>query len=157
MWNPSGPGVEPLSPVLAGRFLTTGLPWNFLSTYLSLGLPSSTLLFSWWFFFLTSGSVQFSSVAQLCPTVCNPIIRSTPGLTVHHQLPESTQTHVHRGSDAIQPSHPLWCHPTISSSVISFSSYPQPFPASGSFQMRQFFPSGGQSIEVSASTSVRCS
>ena len=47
-----------------------------------------------------------------------------------------------------------WCHPTISSSVISFSSYPQSFPASGSFQMRQLFPSGGQSIGVSASTSV---
>ena len=52
-------------------------------------------------------SVQFSSVAQLCPTLCNPMHRSTPGLPVHHQLPESTQTHVHRVSDAIQPSHPL--------------------------------------------------
>ena len=47
-----------------------------------------------------------------------------------------------------------WCHPTISSSVIPFSSYPQSFPASGSFQMSQFFTSGGQSIGVSASTSV---
>ena len=52
-------------------------------------------------------SVQFSSVAQSCPTLCNPINRSTPGLPVHHQLPEFTQTHVHRVSDAIQPSHPL--------------------------------------------------
>ena len=51
--------------------------------------------------------VQFSSVAQSCPTLCNPINRSTPGLPVHHQLPEFTQTHVHRVSDAIQPSHPL--------------------------------------------------
>ena len=51
-------------------------------------------------------SVQFSSVAQSCPTLCNPINRSTPGLPVHHQLPESTQTHVHRVGDAIQPSHP---------------------------------------------------
>ena len=52
-------------------------------------------------------SVQFSSVAQLCPTFCNPMNRSTPGLPVHHQLPEFTQTHVHQVSDAIQPSHPL--------------------------------------------------
>ena len=50
---------------------------------------------------------QFSSVAQLCPTLCNPMDRSTPGLPVHHQFPEFTQTHVHRVSDAIQPSHPL--------------------------------------------------
>ena len=52
-------------------------------------------------------SVQFSSVAQSCPTLCDPMNRSTPGLPVHHQLPEFTQTHVHRVSDAIQPSHPL--------------------------------------------------
>ena len=52
-------------------------------------------------------SVQFSSVAQSCPTLCNPMNHSTPGLPVHHQLPESTQTHIHRVSDAIQPSLPL--------------------------------------------------
>ena len=52
------------------------------------------------FFFL-------SSVAQSCPTLCDPMNRSTPGLPVHHQLQEFTQTHVHRLSDAIQPSHPL--------------------------------------------------
>ena len=67
-------------------------------------------------------SVQFSSVQSLscvrlfaaaakscqsCPTLCNPMNRSMPGLPVHHQLPESTQTHVHRVGDAIQPSHPL--------------------------------------------------
>ena len=46
-------------------------------------------------------------VAQLCPTLCDPMNRSTPGLPVHHQLPEFTQTHVHQVSDAIQPSHPL--------------------------------------------------
>ena len=50
---------------------------------------------------------QFSSVAQLCPTFCDPMNRSMPGLPVHHQLPEFTQTHVHWVSDAIQPSHPL--------------------------------------------------
>ena len=52
-------------------------------------------------------SVQFSSVAQLCPTLCDPMNRSMPGLPVHHQLPEFTQTHVHRVGDVIQPSHPL--------------------------------------------------
>ena len=52
-------------------------------------------------------SVQFSSVAQLCPTLCNPMNCSTSGLPVHHQLSESTQTHVHWVGDAILPSHPL--------------------------------------------------
>ena len=59
--------------------------------------PSSFLL----------GSVQFSSVTQSCPTLCDPMNCSTPGLPVHHQLPEFNQTHVHQVSDAIQPSHPL--------------------------------------------------
>ena len=51
--------------------------------------------------------VQFSSVAQSCPTLCDPMNHSMLGLPVHHQLPEFTQTHVHRVTDAIQPSHPL--------------------------------------------------
>ena len=51
-------------------------------------------------------SVQFSSVAQSCPTLCDPMNPSMPGLPVHHRLPELTQTHVHRVRDAIQPSHP---------------------------------------------------
>ena len=54
------------------------------------------------FFFL-----KFSSVSQSCPTLCDPMNRSTSGLPVHHQLPDFTQTHAHRASDAIQPSHPL--------------------------------------------------
>ena len=58
----------------------------------------------YWFLF---SSVQFSSFTQLCLTLCDPMNHSRPGLPVHHQLPESTQTHVHCGSDAIQPSHPL--------------------------------------------------
>ena len=53
--------------------------------------------------------IQFSSVAQSCPNLCNPVNRSTPGFPVQHQLPEFTQTHIHRVSDAIQPSHPLSC------------------------------------------------
>ena len=88
-------------------------------------------------------SVQFSSVSQLCPTLCDPINHSKPGLPVHHQLPEFTQTHVHWVGDAIQPFHP----------VVPFSCL-QSFPASWSFQMSQLFASGGQSIGVSASTSV---
>ena len=56
-------------------------------------------------------SVQVSSVAQSCPTLCDPMNRSMPGLPVHHQLPQFTQTHVHRVGDAIQPSHP--CRPLL--------------------------------------------
>ena len=52
-------------------------------------------------------SVQLSSATQSCQTLCDPLNSSAPGLPVHHQLPESTQTHVHWVSDAIQPSHPL--------------------------------------------------
>ena len=61
--------------------------------------------------FFTEGLLRhlfrFSSVAQLCPTLCDPMNRSTPGLPVQHQLPELTQTHVHLVGDAVQPSHPL--------------------------------------------------
>ena len=59
------------------------------------------------FFIFLPISVQLSSVAQLCPTLCDPMKRSMPGLPVHHQPLEFTQTHVYRVSDAIQPSHPL--------------------------------------------------
>ena len=90
--------------------------------------------------------VIISSVTQSCQTLCGPISRRKPGLPVHHQLLEFIQTHIHWVGDAIQPSHP--------SSVIPFSSCPQSFPASGSFQTSQLFASGGQSIGVSASTSV---
>ena len=83
--------------------------------------------------------VQFSSVIQSCPTLCDSMDCSMPGLPVHHQLWEFFQTHI---------------HPTISSSVSPFSSCLQSFPASGSFQMSQFFASGGQGIGVSASASV---
>ena len=88
--------------------------------------------------------IQFSSVTQLCPTLCDPMNCSTPGLPVHHQLPEFTQTHVHWVGDAIQPSQPL----------IPFSSCPQSLPASESFPVSQLFAWGGQSIGVSASASV---
>ena len=94
------------------------------------------------FLFNQSNSVHFShSVVSdsLRPHGC-----TTPGLPVHHQLP-----------GVYSNSFPLsrWCHPTISSSVVPFSSHLQSFPASGSFQMSQLFASGGQSTGVSASTS----
>ena len=83
-------------------------------------------------------------VTQPCPTLCNPMNRSTPGLPLHHQLPEFTQIHVHRVSDAIQPSHPL-----------SSPSPPAPNPSQHqSFPMSQFFTWSGQSIGVSALASV---
>ena len=88
-------------------------------------------------------SVQFRSVTQLCLTLCNPMNHSRP------PCPSPTPR--------VYPNPcPLsrWCHPTISSSIVPFSSWPQSFPASGSFQMSQLFSSGGQSIGVSASTSV---
>ena len=72
-------GIKPASPALAGMFLITEPP----------------------------GKLQFSSVVQLCPSLCDPMNCSMPGLPSHHQLPEFTQTHVHRVGDAVQSSHPL--------------------------------------------------
>ena len=81
--NPEIEHASPASPALAGEFFITELP----------GKPIR--------------SDQIRSVAESCPTLCDPMNRSTPGLPVYHQLPEFTQTHVHQVSDAIQPSHPL--------------------------------------------------
>ena len=92
-----------------------------------------------------SSVVQFSSVAQLCPTFCDPMDCSTPGLPVHQQLLEFTQTHVHWVGDAIQPSHPLSSPPPPAFSL---------FQHQGLFQWVSFFTSGGQSIGVSASNLV---
>ena len=88
-------------------------------------------------------SVQFSSFAQWCLTLCNPMDCSMAGLPVHHQLPGFTQIHVPWVGDAI-----------ISSSVVPFSSCLQSFLASGSFPMSQLFASGGQRIGASASASA---
>ena len=90
-------------------------------------------------------SVQFSSVAQCCQTLCDPMDCSMPGLPVYHQLPEFTQIHVHWVGDAIQPSCPL--------------SFPSPPACSLSqhqslFQLNQLFTSGDQSVGASASASV---
>ena len=87
----------------------------------------------------------FSSVTQLCLTLWDPMECSTPGFPVHHQFPEFTQTHVHWVGDALQPFYPL-SSPSLPAPNLS--------PASGPFQMSQLFTSGGQSIGVSASTSV---
>ena len=91
------------------------------------------------------GSFSFSSVAQLCLTICDPMKPQ------HARLPCPSPT-----PGVYSNSRPLsrWCHPNISSSVIPFSSHFQSFPAPGSFQMSQFFASGGQSTGASASTSV---
>ena len=87
--------------------------------------------------------IQFSSVAQSCPTLCNPM---------RHARPPCPSPTPRVYSDACLPSQ--WCHPAISSSVIPFSSCPQSLPASGSFPMSQPFAWGGKSIGVSASASV---
>ena len=84
--NPETKPVSLMSPALASGFFTTSTTWE----------PLEGIYM-----------YQFSSVAQSSPTVCDPINCSTPGLPVHHQLSEFTQTHAHRVSDAIQPSHPL--------------------------------------------------
>ena len=88
--------------------------------------------------------IQFSSVTQLCLMLCDPMDCSTPD-----SCPSPTPG-VHSNSCSLS----WWCHPTMSSSVVPFSSCLQSFPASESFQMSQLFASGGQSIGVSASTSV---
>ena len=84
-------GHHPQNTVWASASLT------FFTTVQTLSFPSASF----------PGPVQFSSVTQLCLTLCDPMNCSTPGLPVHHHLPEFTQTHVHRVSDAIQPSRPL--------------------------------------------------
>ena len=95
-------------------------------------------------FFTTEPPVQFSSVAQSRLTLYDPMNCSTPGLPVHHQLPESTQTHVH---ESVMPSNYLFlCRPLLLK--------PSNFPSIRVFQMSQLFASRGQSIGVSASTSV---
>ena len=96
------------------------------------------------FFFLDISSVQFSSVSQSCLSLCNPMDCSTPGLPVHHQLPEFIQT---MSIESVMPSnHLIFCHPLLLP--------PSVFPSIWSFLMSQFFASGTHSIGVSASASV---
>ena len=95
----------------------------------------------WWFF-----PIQFNSVAQLCPTLCDPRDCSMPGCS---PCPSPTP-----GACSNSCTSSWWCCPTISSSLVLFSSCLQSFPASGSFQMSLLFASRGQSIRVSALASV---
>ncbi|CAI9176240.1 unnamed protein product [Rangifer tarandus platyrhynchus] len=97
-----GFGIEHLGSTLSHTGgLLCGLMQIILPLWVSLQIHSSSGARN------SSLSRLFSSVAQLCLTLCNPMDCSTPGLPVHHQLLESTQTHVHRVGDSIQPSHPL--------------------------------------------------
>ena len=89
--NLPNPGIKPASLTLADRFFTAGATWK---ACCDMDQFSSVVQ-------------SISSVTQVCPTLCNPMDCSTPGLPVHHHLPELAQTHVHWVSDAIQPSHPL--------------------------------------------------
>ena len=105
--------------------MTERLNWTELRLVIAFVPRSKHLLISW----LQSPSAmildEIRSVAQSCPTLCDPMNRSMPGLLIHHQLPEFTQTHVHRVSDAIQPSHfcrPLLLLPPIPPSIRVFSS-----------------------------------
>ena len=95
-WVPRPPTPPPWPPAGHNLFNMETI-WKF-----SIQMTTSSSLV-----FLLCHSVQFSSVTQSCPTLWDLMNHSTPGLPVHHQLPEFTQTHVHRVSDAIQPSHPL--------------------------------------------------
>ena len=139
--NPIHPGPHIHSPPhcwypnQSGTFLTVSLFWDTVTSKVPqwfLPLPSkqypgdSTA---------SENAVQFSSVAQSCPTLCDPM---------------DCSTRVYPNSCPLS----WWCHPTILSSVVPFFSCPQSCPASGSFQMSQFFASGGQSIGVSTSASV---
>ena len=145
LWQKCAPRTEcglsqktsSLPPWVAARLM--GWVWHNCS---SSGGPDwfpSLIQARWPHFPCYSAGYTISSVTQSCPTLCDPMNRSTPGLPVHHQLSESTQTHVHWVSDAIQPSHPL----SSSSPALNLSQH-----------QGQLFAWGGQSIGVSASTSV---
>ena len=113
-FNPTRGAIKKMGPsalLKAQIHLRTNLPGNWLSDIHSLINSSVSLLMfvytSIHLFKYSVSTCQFSSVAQSCPTLCNPMDCSMPGFPAHHQFPELTQTHVHRASDAIQPSHPL--------------------------------------------------
>ena len=119
------------------------LLWNSHDTILSFDSPCWPTTIDSHYILLRWGiPAQFSSVTQSCPTLCDPMDCSMPGLPVHHQLPEFTQTHIHQVGDAIQPSHNL------------SSPSPPAFNLSQCQGLFKDFASGGQRFEVSASTSV---
>ena len=113
-YNAGDPGLIPGSGRSPGEGNGNPLQYSCLENSTERGawraivhrVAKSQIQLSDWHFHFTL-KFQFSSVTQSCLTLCDPMNRSTPGLPVHHQLPEFTQTHVRRVSDAIQPSHPL--------------------------------------------------
>ena len=119
MWNSStgipSPPLALFIVMLPKAHLTShsrmsGSRWTIIPSWLSGSWSSflySSSVYSCHLFLISSTSVQIRSVAQSCLTLCDPMNHSTPGLPVHHQLPEFTQTQVHQVTDAIQPSHPL--------------------------------------------------
>ena len=141
MWDLPRPGIEPMSPALAGGFQSTVPPGKLSASFLK----------------VTFSSVQFSSLSHVWLFVtpwtaaCQASLTITNSQSLLKLMSSSQWCH-----PAISSLRPLswWCHPTISSSVVPFSSCPQSLPPSGSFLMSQFFASGGQSIRASASVSV---
>ena len=151
------PGTEAASPALREPQLSLALVGGFFTTVFPLICNRNK-----WFTFSSEYNLKYlcitilkvrnrpfscccCSVSQLCSTLYNRMDCSTPGLPVHHQLPEFTQTHVHRVSDAIQPSHPL---SPPSPPVLNLSQH------QGLSQMTRLFASGSQSTGASASPSV---
>ena len=113
---PTTPRPPHTTQILWGSSPILNMSFSPLSPLLELKAPETTLhVQSGWLFRVTVSfdpsknlvENHFGSVAQLCPTLCNPTDSSTPGLPVHHQVPELAQIHVHQVSDAIQPSHPV--------------------------------------------------
>ena len=114
--SPSGEGLKRTLHVFSPSLFSH---YEMSKCYRIFSVLRNTILFPWkilwgqlilaiWRFKMSFTRHQFRSVAESCPTLCNPMDCSTPGLPVHHrQLPEFTQTHVHQVGDAIQPSHPL--------------------------------------------------
>ena len=94
------PLMPPGKPSLTAR-------WQFIIHLTVNQVLAKVIHLTWKYICVDSSVTEFSSVAQLCPTLCDPVNYRPPGLPVHHQLLEFTQTHIHRVGDAIQPSHPL--------------------------------------------------
>ena len=109
LYLPTGKTIALTIRTFVGKVMS--LLFNMLSRFVTAFLPRNS-------------SVQFSSPAQSCLTLCDPMSCSMPGFPVHHQLPEPTQTHVHWVGDAIQPSHPVLLLPSIFPSIKVFSNEP---------------------------------
>ena len=142
MWNLPIPGTETVSPALAGRFLTIGLPGKSIKVFLC----PTFLGYRKWASFKPPWSLLSPSSVQFSQSVVSNSLRP-PGL--QHARPPCPSPTPRPCSNSCPLSQ--WCHPTISSSVISFSSCLQSLPGSGSFPVSLFFASGGQNIGASVS------